>query len=382
MKRVEREHDDAPARDAAQLGDARPPVAPVVHRQHRERGVEGVVGERQRARPRACTAGAASAGRCAIITAEGSTAVDVAVARLVGADARADVDDAAGVAERVCDLRLDARIGAARDGVGRPDRVVGAHARSWRSSRSIASGSVAAAEADAEAPVAVAVHAPGQEQHALLGHEALVESVDALGAAVAREADRAGRGPHPVEPVGVLGDQRVDERQVRGDDRAAALGERRRRPQGDRAEHLGGRRAAERRVVAHLRDGVEQLAVARREPADPQAGERVGLGEHADADGARREVGDRRQAVGRILLEAAVDLVADQRRAVALGERGEPASSAAVGSMPVGLCGRLTTSARVVGRRAAAMRSRSSRQPSSGRSSTRSTSAPCARARS
>ena len=60
----------------------------------------------------ACTAGAASGGRWAIITADGSTAVTLAVGRLVAAGARADVDDRARVAERLPDRRRDARVGA------------------------------------------------------------------------------------------------------------------------------------------------------------------------------------------------------------------------------------------------------------------------------
>ena len=53
--------------------------------------------------------------------------------------------------------------------------------------------------------------------------------------------------------------------------------------------------------------------------------------------------------------------------------------SAAVGSIPVGLCGALTTTSRVAGRMAATSRSTSSAQPSASRSSWSETSAPAAR---
>ena len=91
-------------------------------------------------------------------------------------------------------------------------------------------------------------------------------------------------------------------------------------PQRDDPEHLGGRRAAERGVVAHLRHGGHQVAVARRQPADAQAGQGIGLREHAHADGARRAVGRGGQPRRGIVLEPSVDLVADERGAVAIDQ--------------------------------------------------------------
>ena len=53
------------------------------------------------------------------------------------------------------------------------------------------------------------------------------------------------------------------------------------RPKADQGQDLGRRRRADRRVVLHPRAAVEQLAVARREPADPEAGQRERLRHHA-----------------------------------------------------------------------------------------------------
>ena len=139
VRRVEREHHDAAARHAPQLGESRPPVAPVMHRQDRHRRVEGAVGERQRLGG-ALYGRRRAGGPLRDHHGRGLDRHDLAVARLVGADAGADVDDRARVAECVCHRPLDARVGAARACVGGADAVVGRHARSWRSSRSMASG--------------------------------------------------------------------------------------------------------------------------------------------------------------------------------------------------------------------------------------------------
>jgi hypothetical protein len=113
------------AGDAANLGEAPVEVGPVVDREDRQGGLEGVVVEGERVgggidrRGQGRIAAGAHLGR-------GLDRDDVAVGRLVGAGPGADVEDRARVAERGDQLRGDPGVGAPHRGVvGRQVRVVG-----------------------------------------------------------------------------------------------------------------------------------------------------------------------------------------------------------------------------------------------------------------
>ena len=115
-------HDDAP-RHARHLEQAGHRVAPVVVGEHGHGGVERAVTEGQRlglrgdARRRAGRPLRPHDGR-------GLDGDHVAVRRLVGPGARADVHDGARLAERRPDARRDARLGAPRTSVIDADLVV------------------------------------------------------------------------------------------------------------------------------------------------------------------------------------------------------------------------------------------------------------------
>ena len=111
-------------------------------------------------------------------------------------------------------------------------------------------------------------------------------------------------------------------------------------------------------------------ALAGREPADPQAGEAVALRQHADRDDVVAQIGAGLETVGRDRARAA----GRPRRRAASPRRRRPgrrarSTTSGAGSMPVGLCGALTTIRRVAGRSAARIASRSIAQPSSACSS-------------
>ena len=99
-----------------------------MEREHRHRRVDAVVAQRQIVRARADR-------RRALRRALGGHDVarldrdDVAVARLVGARARADVHDAARVAERRLEPPGDPRVLAPRGRVALPDRLVAVASR-------------------------------------------------------------------------------------------------------------------------------------------------------------------------------------------------------------------------------------------------------------
>jgi len=109
---LEREHHDGPARDPSQLREPGLPRVPVMDRHACHRGVEAVVGERQRLRTRR------DRRRRAVgpLGAHGGARLhrdDAAIGGLVRAAARADVDDAARVSEGGVDPFGDPRIAAA-----------------------------------------------------------------------------------------------------------------------------------------------------------------------------------------------------------------------------------------------------------------------------
>ena len=92
-------------------------------------------------------------------------------------------------------------------------------------------------------------------------------------------------------------------------------------------------------------------------------------------------VGAGGQPVGLVEFEEAVDLVGQEVDAGLAAQLGQgPPVGLRVGSIPVGLCGALTITSRVYGRRLARSRSTSSAQPSASNSSWRVTSAPADRA--
>jgi hypothetical protein len=114
---LEREDDDRPARDAAQLGQARGGRLPVVDRDACHRGVEGVVVERERLRARVDRRRGAGRTLCAHRRAR-LDREQPAVGGLVGAGARADVQHRLRVAESGVDARGDPRVSAALPRVG------------------------------------------------------------------------------------------------------------------------------------------------------------------------------------------------------------------------------------------------------------------------
>ena len=100
-------------------------------------------------------------------------------------------------------------------------------------------------------------------------------------------------------------------------------------------------------------------------------GQPVGLGHHVQRQRRRRQVRGLRQRRGRVELQPAVDLVAEQQRCRARRTTAPAVSrSARSGTAPVGLFGKFTDTSRVVGRSCRSISSTSSAQPSSGRSAT------------
>ncbi len=126
------------------------------------------------------------------------------------------------------------------------------------------------------------------------------------------EADRAAARPDPRPAVGMVDEEAVEQRQVVVDDPARPGEDGVARPEPDQGEDLGRRRRADRRVVLERGAAREQVAVAGREPADPQAGHRERLRHHAERDAAVERVGAGGQAVGLVELEEAVDLVGEE----------------------------------------------------------------------
>ena len=137
---VDGQQHDATAGDPPHLGQPGIEVLPVVDRQHAHRRIDALVAERQRlgdafhgrARPRRPLGDHHR---------RGLDRDDVAVGRLVGPGAGADVDDAAGVAERGPDRRLDAWVGTAEVAVVDAHPVVGRIAHRPCSRRSVTSSS-------------------------------------------------------------------------------------------------------------------------------------------------------------------------------------------------------------------------------------------------
>ncbi len=115
--------DHLPGRDAAQLVEAPPGVAPVLEGEHGEGGVEGAVGHRQRLRDRPHRGGRRP-GPVGEHDARRLDRDDAAGDRLVGAGAGPDVQDRAGVAERGVQARREPRLGAAVPRVAGPDLLV------------------------------------------------------------------------------------------------------------------------------------------------------------------------------------------------------------------------------------------------------------------
>jgi hypothetical protein len=94
--------------------------------------------------------------------------------------------------------------------------------------------------------------------------------------------------------------------------------------QRERHQELARRTRANGRVQLHVLGALEQIGVAAREPADAQTGQAVGLGHRAQRERARVAVAGGGQALARDVLEAPVDLVAEQHD-VALGRQLEHA---------------------------------------------------------
>ncbi len=115
--------DHLAARDPGELAQAAHGVAPVVHGEDRERGVERRVGERQRLGVRTHD-GRATRRTLPDHRGRRFDRDHRAVVGLVVAGARADVDDRGGVAEPGVDLGLDPRIRPARLRVRPADAVV------------------------------------------------------------------------------------------------------------------------------------------------------------------------------------------------------------------------------------------------------------------
>ncbi len=129
---------------------------------------------------------------------------------------------------------------------------------------------------------------------------------------------------------------------LREDQRAVALDQALGVAQGKRHEQLARRARADRRVQLQLPDALEQVRLASGQPADPQPREAVRLGDGAERDRALVGVAGRGQAVGGVVLEAAVDLVAEEHGGALASELQRRAAKVAFDiCVPVGLCGLL-----------------------------------------
>ena len=125
---------------------------------------------------------------------------------------------------------------------------------------------------------------------------------------------------HPREALGVAAQERLELREVAVDDGAVAVRQGVAVAQRERAQELARRRAADGGVVLQLEHAAQQLTVARREPSEAQAGQAVGLRHGAERHGGGELVARGRQAGGGVVLELAVDLVAEQHQVRAAGE--------------------------------------------------------------
>ena len=237
-------------------------------------------------------------------------------------------------------------------------------------------------EPDPDVVAVVADDAARQEQDALVFDKARPRTT--------RPSSSSRSRAKPIEPPrGRTHDQRpawaAKKRsrmgEVAGDDPARPGEDGVAGPQPDQREDLGRGRRADRRVVLERGAAGEQPAVARREPADPQPGQREGLRHHAERDAVLERVRAGGQPIALVELEEAVDLVGEEVDP-ALGELGGQRASTprADGSIPVGLCGALTTTRRVSGRSCGDQPVGSSAQPSASCRTWSVTSAPAARA--
>src|SRR3954465_8898881 len=86
-------------------------------------------------------------------------------------------------------------------------------------------------------------------------------------------------------------------------------------PERERAEELARGARAEGRVVLEVDDAPQRVAVAAPEPAEPEAGEPVGLRHRAERERTVVEIARGGQAIGPFMLELAVDLVGEEPRA-------------------------------------------------------------------
>ena len=152
----------------------------------------------------ASIAGASPRGRCARIAARRLDRDDVAVPRLVGAGARADVDDGPRVAERGVHAGGDARVGAA---VARRSRRRGARSRSRRrapaAARSRREPGLEAADGRAQRRVRAVVPSPTARTSPTASGPARSTSAYAPGARLVAEAperDPVVGGERPQHP--------------------------------------------------------------------------------------------------------------------------------------------------------------------------------------
>ena len=113
-------------------------------------------------------------------------------------------------------------------------------------------------------------------------------------------------------------EERVRQREVLEDERAIPIGEPLAVAESERREELARSARADRRVELRRDDRLAQCRVTARDPARPEAREAVGLRDGAERHRTLVEIACRGEPVGRVVLELAVDLVAEQHR-VALG---------------------------------------------------------------
>src|SRR6476659_5217050 len=101
----------------------------------------------------------------------------------------------------------------------------------------------------------------------------MAELLDAVRAAVAREAHTATGGRLPVEQLLPLREERREPREVLGDDLPVALADAIAVSQCDRGELFARGGVADRRVMLTTFEPLEQRAVAASDPSDPEPGE-------------------------------------------------------------------------------------------------------------
>src|SRR5450759_3615972 len=168
-----------------------------------------------------------------------------------------------------------------------------------------------APEAEAHVGVAIVEHGGWEEHHAGLLDEAPAESERAFGCAEACETDAAGARPDEAQEARPLRRKGLELVEVLRDGPQVARHDPLALAQADERQDLAGRARADRRVVLVGREPRGELAVARRQPADAQAGQRVRLGHPRQGHRLVVSLRSRRQPRRRVPLQPPVHLVGE-----------------------------------------------------------------------